>query len=155
MKTRLMPSQELFGNMRQLLQEGYEADFTVTGNSMWPILRHGADRVVLKQQTPEKGDIALFCPVEGKYLLHRINRMKNGRFRAAGDANCFHDGSFPVENIVGVVVKICRGGKWYDSKSFVLKMWSFWWRLLFPLRPILLWCLQRLAACAGGKACDR
>ena len=155
MKTRLMPSGELFGNMEQLLQEGYEADFTVTGNSMWPILAHGADRVVLKKQAPAKGDIALFCPREGKYLLHRINRIKNGRFQAAGDANCFHDGSFPVENIVGVVVKICRRGKWYDTKGPVMRIWSFWWRLLFPVRPVLLWCLRKIAACRGGKACDR
>ena len=145
-KTKLMPASQLFDHMAQLLAEGYEADFTVTGNSMWPLLAHGADRVVLKKQTPKKGDIVLYCPVEGKYLLHRINRIRGGRFRAAGDGNCFHDGSFPLTCVVGTVVRLCRRGKWMERQGWLLRMWGFWWNLLFPIRPALLWVLRKLAS---------
>lgn len=153
-KTRLISAHQLFGNMAQLLEEGYEAEFTVTGNSMWPLLAHGRDRVVIKKQPPQKGDVVLYCPVEGKYLLHRINRLKNGRFRAAGDANCFHDGSFPESCVMGTVIRLCRKGKWMETNSLRLRLWSFWWNLLYPFRPALLWLLWKIAACKGGIVRD-
>lgn len=141
-----MPARELFENVSQLLAQGYDADFTVTGNSMWPLLVHSRDRVVLRRQTPKNGDIVLYCPVEGKYLLHRINRLENGNFRAAGDGNCFHDGSFPVSCVVGTVVTVVRKGKNISADSFCLRLWSAVWRFLFPLRKFLLWFLRKLAS---------
>ncbi len=141
-----VPARELFDQVSQLLEQGYEADITVTGNSMWPLLAHGRDRVVLRKQPPKNGDIVLFCPVKGKYLLHRINRLKNGRFRTAGDGNCFHDGSFPVSCIVGTAGAIVRKGKRKEANSFDLRLWSSLWRRLFPARKLLLRLLRALAA---------
>lgn len=145
-KTRLIPAEQLFGNMLPLLEQGYEAEFTVTGNSMWPLLTHARDQVVIKKQPPRVGDVVLYCPKEGKYLLHRINRLKNGRFRAAGDANCFHDGSFPVSCVVGTVIRIRRKGKWMEASCLALRWWSFWWNLLFFMRPALLWLGRKIVA---------
>lgn len=145
-KKHYVPARELFDQVSQLLEQGYEADITVTGNSMWPLLAHGRDRVVLRKQPPKNGDIVLFCPVEGKYLLHRINRLKNGRFRTAGDGNCFHDGSFPVSCIVGTAVAIVRKGKRKEANSLGLRLWSSLWRRLFPARKLLLRLLRALAA---------
>ena len=149
MEKNYLPAKEIFIPMQQLLEQGYDADFTVTGNSMWPLLSHGADRVVLRRQAPKNGDIVLFCPVEGKYLLHRIDRLKNGRFRTAGDGNCFHDGSFPVSCVVGTVVRIYRRGKCFQAQGVWMKLWSFLWRSSFFMRPLL---LKLCAALARRRA---
>lgn len=141
--TNYIPAKEMFPPMQALLEKGYDADFTVTGNSMWPLLVHGRDRVVLRKTAPKNGDIVLFCPVEGKYLLHRINRLKQGRFRTAGDGNCFHDGSFPLSCVVGTVVAVYRKEKYYAAAEIPMRLWSICWRLCFPIRPALLKILRR------------
>ena len=55
-----IPATELFENVRLLLHEGYSASFTVTGKSMWPLLGHGRDQVILEScagKALKKGDI--------------------------------------------------------------------------------------------------
>ena len=158
-RTRLMPSQALFGSVEQLLQEGYDADFTVTGNSMWPLLSHKRDRVTIcstEKMRPKKGDVVLYCPQPGKYLLHRIHRMETDRFVAAGDGNCFVDGTFPVSNIVGVVVQLHRKGKTLRAHSPMLRFWGWVWIGLYPVRGGLLKLLRKIAGRKpGGGQGDR
>ena len=141
-----VPAGEMFPPMQELLDKGYDAEFTVTGNSMWPLLSHSRDRVVLRKKMPKNGDIVLFCPVEGKYLLHRIHWLKNGRFTTSGDGNCFYDGSFPMSCLVGTVIMRHRKNKCYAAQGFPMRLWSFLWRLCFPVRPLLLKLLRAIAA---------
>ena len=45
---KLISSQELFSAIGELLAQGRQAVFTVTGMSMWPFLCHGRDQVVVQ-----------------------------------------------------------------------------------------------------------
>ena len=135
-----LPASELFDAVKQTLSDGYDVEFTVTGNSMWPILCHKRDSVIISAcnvQEIKPGDTVLYCPIPEKYLLHRITHMTDGKFRAAGDGNCFYDGTFSTDCIVAKVTTYIRKGKKYSADSFAMKMWSFCWRHLFPVRNIL------------------
>ena len=139
---------ELFENIRQLLHEGYLATFTVTGNSMWPLLGHSRDQVVLEScvgKPLKRGDIVLFMPVEGRYLLHRIDWVSKDRFRTTGDGNCFRDGTFNRDCVVGRVVTLVRKGKKISCKNRLYRLSSRIWMTLFWARPVLLKVLRKLA----------
>ena len=142
------PAEELFENVRQFLQDGYFASFTVTGNSMWPLLRHGRDHVVLEPCTGKplkKSDIVLFMPAKGRYLLHRIDWVREERFRTTGDGNCFRDGTFDQDCVVGRVVTLVRKGKEISCTNWRYRLASRIWMALFWARPVLLKVLRKFA----------
>lgn len=143
-----LPASEFFDAVEQMLSDGYDVEFTVIGNSMWPLLSSKRDSVIISscnERTIKSGDTVLYCPIHEKYLLHRIVSIKNGRFRACGDGNCFYDGTFSTNCIVGRVTAYIRKGKKYSADSFAMRMWGFCWRILFPLRKILLWFLRKIS----------
>ena len=139
---------ELFENIRQFLHDGCFASFTVTGNSMWPLLRHGKDHVVLEpcaEKTLKKGDVVLFMPEQGRYLLHRIDWVRERQFRTAGDGNCFRDGIFNQDCVVGRVVALVRDGKEIACANWLYRLYSRIWIALYWARPVLLKVLRKLA----------
>ena len=143
----LISADEMFGMLGDMLHEGLSVTFTVTGNSMWPLLRHKRDQVVLTKVDEtqlKKGDIVLYSPYEGQFILHRITAIKSGKFRVTGDGNCFHDGYFPCKCVIGVVTSLKRGEKILDCKKTLLKLWSFLWIELYPVRRWLLWGLRKM-----------
>lgn len=139
-KLALLPPEELFAAVYQLLQDGYDVEFTVTGNSMWPFLAHGRDRVTLRRMgeiSPKKGDIVLLQTGHG-YLLHRITRLENGMLQTTGDRNCYRDDLVSVEKILGRVVFFTTKGKQISCSNPLYRLCSWLWRVLFPIRPFLL-----------------
>lgn len=135
-----IPPEELFDAVFQMLQDGYDAEFTVVGNSMWPFLAHKRDRVTLRKAEGrflKKGDIVLLKTDSG-YLLHRITRLKKGMVQTTGDNNCYHDELVPVENILGRAVCFTRKGKQITCDNILYRSIGCMWRVLFPFRPVLL-----------------
>lgn len=145
-KMTLVPPEELFGAVSQLLQDGYDAEFTVVGNSMWPFLVHKRDRVTVRKVDGcflKKGDIVLLKADDG-YLLHRITRLKKGMIQTTGDSNCYRDVFVSDENILGRVVCFTRKGKQVSCDNILYRFISCIWRILFPFRPLLLRILLRI-----------
>lgn len=143
-----IPAGELFENIRQFLHEGYDASFTVTGSSMLPFLAHKRDQVVLENcegKKLKKGDIVLFMPEPERYLLHRIDRVWEGKFRTVGDANCFRDGIFDRSCVVGRVVYLIRKGKKISCTNWFYRLISYVWIELFWMRSLLLKIMRKLA----------
>ena len=109
----MLPPEELFGAIAQTLNEGYDAEFMVIGNSMCPFLCNQRDSVTLRRVGDEplkKGDIVLL-KTENGYLLHRITRLKKGILQTTGDHNCYRDEYASTECVVGRVVRFKRKGK--------------------------------------------
>ena len=105
---KLISSQELFSAIGELLAQGRQAVFTVTGMSMWPFLCHGRDQVVVEACKPEEirvGDVVLLQTYLGNYLLHRVTKIKGDCFETTGDGNCFRDGYFPFSVVRARVVR--------------------------------------------------
>lgn len=145
---KLIPSEELFPVIEELLAEGRQAVFTVTGMSMWPFLCHGRDQVVVETCSPDtvrKGDVVLLRTCLGNYLLHRVTRIEKDCFETTGDGNCFRDGTFPISCIRARVIRMIRKGKTIECTSrFWKRIFSFW-MLLFPVRGILLNILRKIS----------
>ena len=146
-------SEELFAAIEEILSNGKQAEFTVTGMSMWPFLCHGRDRVIVEKAAPDslrKGDIVLFQTLRGTYLLHRITRLDGQRFQTTGDGVCLRDGWFPLEAVTARVVKLIRNQKEIDCHSRMWKCVFRLWMALFPIRGLLLKILR-----TGWKALSK
>jgi len=136
----LLPPDEMFGEMSRLLKEGYDAEFTVTGNSMWPLLRHKRDCVTLRgigDKSLKKGDIVLLKAGQG-YLLHRITRIRKNMIQTTGDHNCYHDEFVSIQCVLGRVVCFTRKGKQVFCTNPLYRLSSGLWRLSFPVRSFVL-----------------
>lgn len=144
----LLPPEELFSAVEEFLRQGYDADFTITGNSMWPLFRHGRDSVTLRalNRPLKKGDLILFSPQKGKYVLHRVIRLSDHSFETQGDGNVESDGAFPMCCILGRVVSVRRKGKQISCSSLLFKFSVWVWLFLLPVRKGLLKALKAFAA---------
>ncbi len=135
----VLPNEELFSAVAELLAEGLRVRFTVSGNSMWPLIRHNVDSVLLaKAEAPVRpGDIVLARVGEDpfRYRLHRVMRVEGDSLVTAGDAWVAFDCAFNISRVVGRVETVYRGTRVIACGSRGWRLLFLLWRLLFPLRP--------------------
>lgn len=150
--TTRISADHLFSAMEELLAQDRQAAFTVTGMSMWPLMCHGRDKVVVKRCAPDqlhKGEIVLLRTPPGPYLLHRITRIQGDRIETTGDGNCFRDGCFPRDCVRARVVQVVRRGTVIPCQALRWKLLFSVWMLLYPLRAPLLGLLRRISRRKG------
>lgn len=86
--------------------------YEVRGSSMWPLIRQNRDFafIIKKPDKLRKYDIVLYRRGK-KLILHRIIKIKNGKYIIAGD-NCFQK-EFDITNadIIGILKSVERNAK--------------------------------------------
>ena len=122
--------------LKSLVEEGREVNIRIAGNSMAPFLIHERDYAWIKkpEQDPVKGDIVFYQRKDGRYILHRICRVKQEGYYLAGDAQNMLEGPIGREQIFAVVTKVRRKEKWIGPGDF---WWEFFrkpWIRLLPIR---------------------
>lgn len=144
---RKISSKILFDAIAEQLAERRQAVFVVTGMSMWPLICHGRDSVIVESvdsSVLHKGDIVLLKATETKYLLHRVTKLCPDGFETTGDGNCFRDGVFPYETLVARVVKVVRNGKTIDCQCWLMRLWGNVWMTAYPCRRWIFNCWFRV-----------
>ena len=139
MDKRTVPNEILLEEVAAVLQEGREAVFIPTGNSMLPFIRSGVDRVVLhRRDKVSVGDIVL-ARQDGRYLLHRVIAREGDAITLMGDGNLQGCEHCRVEDVIGTVTGVIRpGGKERAPGKGRL------WRALRPIRRYLLAIYRRI-----------
>ncbi len=128
---RVVDTEKYFSIIKQMLTDNGQAFVRVTGNSMYPLLHHLRDGVILVPPSRVRsGDIVLFDRRNGRYALHRVIGMGKNGFTMAGDNQWHMERNLPCEQIVGVVSAICRDGKEIPVERFFLKIYFQGARLL-------------------------
>ena len=128
------------------ISKGKEVNLTVTGDSMYPLLKSRVDTVVLTiPKTLKKRDIVFYKRDNGSYILHRILKIKDGILTIAGDNELKKE--FPVreDQVIGVVKSFTRKNTVYSTNALWYKFYSIVWCLFFPIRPFMLRTLLKLA----------
>ena len=128
---------EIMPVIQGLLLNNNKAKLIVTGNSMYPFLRHGIDSVFLSSKETaviKKGTIVLFLRENGQYVLHRIKKLKKTSFFIVGDAQTNIEGPLDRNQIVAVVTSVYRGNKEISCKSFSWRFLSILWLSVLPFR---------------------
>lgn len=153
MTRKTFPNAALFSEVRSLLAEGRDVTILARGNSMFPFIRDGLDKVQLSAvRSPEEGGCGfstgdiLLCETEpGHYVLHRLVRNENGSLTLMGDGNLRGTEQCTAGDVVARAVNIIRPDGTAVSCSGRTEMQrARIWRRLLPFRRILLALWRRL-----------
>lgn len=131
---------DLIPTIKEVVDNGSEATFIPHGVSMQPMLYGGRDEIILvKPKFPlNKYDIPLYLRKNGTVVLHRIVKVtdtENGRrYFMRGDNTWELEEGIEEKDMVAVVSRFCRKGKWYSAQSRSYRLYSVLWCKLFPLR---------------------
>ena len=123
----ILPTETYFSIVKQMLDETGQARVRVTGMSMWPLLYHMRDSVVISK--PENGvihagDIVLYDRQNGRYALHRVVQLKKDSFTMVGDNQWYLDRNLSYDQIVGVVTQIDRNGRSISHDNLFIKTYA-------------------------------
>ena len=133
---RTVDTKEYLDNVRDMLSRGHTAiPVPVAGNSMCPFLHHG-DTVFLDlpRRQLKKGDIVLFTRPSGRYVLHRISRVKeDGSFLLLGD-NQMQPEPVAANAVHALVTTAIRKGKPVSPGSLIWWFYAHVWLWLTPQR---------------------
>lgn len=113
----------------------------ITGNSMYPFLRHGIDSIEIRQVNNEdlkKYDIVLIKKIDNRFVLHRIISLDSQNIFILGDAQLKTEGPFNYSQVIGVVSGIYRRNKYISTANWMyLKLVKYWMKLI-PFRTRIL-----------------
>lgn len=112
------------------------------GDSMRPLIRRGRDPVTIRpmDDTLRRGDVVLFHHGEGRYVVHRVRRIRGRQVQTLGD-NCWQaDPWISVEQVLGQAVCVRRGGRSIRLDNALARAWGRCWMACRPLRNLLRRC---------------
>ena len=115
-----------FSMIREQIDETGRAYVQVTGTGMEPLLRASRDMVVVdRTHNIHRGDIILFDRKDGQASLHRVIRKRKNSVTVAGDNRWHTEKDLSREQVLGVVSRIQRDGRFLSRQSFSLRMYTF------------------------------
>ena len=129
--------QQLLPFLKEMLADGRGVRMTVTGNSMYPLLRDRRDSVLLVQkEKPKKYDIALFVRKNGEAVLHRIIQIRRGCFTMLGDNQYEKEGPIEPSQVVAIVQGFYRDNQFISCQTWWYRLYRFLWSRAGGLRKL-------------------
>lgn len=110
---------------------------TTAGVSMYPLLRHRRDTIVIRPVTGrlKKYDVPLYRR-GNDYVLHRIVKVKPDSYVICGD-NCLRrEYGITDEQIIGVLSGVVRGEQTIDLNGWKYRLYCRVWVALYPVRYV-------------------
>ena len=125
-------------NIEDILSQNGMYVSTTSGTSMWPMLRHRRDNVVIRVTTSrlKKHDVALYRMPDGKLLLHRIIKVLPYGYVGRGDNRTVTE-RFSDSQVVGVLDSFYRNDKKYSGNFKTYLPYIVLSRVLYPVRRVL------------------
>lgn len=125
-----------YSSITDCLEDSGQIAVTVSGYSMYPMLRNRRDCVVCRKYSggAVKYDVLLYKNGE-KLVLHRVisNEKKDGKFIIRGD-NCLLKEYIPEENVYGILTDFTRNNRDYTVNDRSYRLYS---RLIVFFHPVV------------------
>ena len=138
----MVPASVWFPAIVPLLREGYQLKICPEGRSMVPFLTGGRDYAVLSVADGayrfRKNDVVLYIVEGGIHVLHRVCRIDKDGIFTLGDALTSVEGPFQRSDILASADYIIRKGRRIDRRNRRYLFLVSIWRLLRPLRPLII-----------------
>lgn len=135
---KLVNTQEYVSMLRELTEQGKEVNMLISGNSMSPFLMHGRDSIRLKKPDRKlrKGDMVFFQRKSGKFVMHRIIRVRKEGFYLLGDSQQSSEIEGPIKEcqIFALITSVCRKGRWIGPGNFWWEFFEHYWIRMIPFR---------------------
>ena len=128
----------------KLISEGKTVSITAKGYSMNPFIMHMRDQITLGPWTDsqiKKGAVVLVKDVRGCFLIHRIIKREGNKITLLGDGNIGITETAHVKNVIGLMHAVIKKGRTYSVKSLSWRLYSWFWKILTPVRryPLAIW----------------
>lgn len=123
--------------------------YTTTGRSMRPFIRSKEDLVRIQARGPErcrKYDAVLYKRPGGKYVLHRIVKVRQADYVLCGDNFWQLEPGVRDEQILGVLTHVIRNGEEIDVNTPGYRSKVKLWYALYPPRAMFLYLRGKLRA---------
>ena len=136
---REVDTQEYMAVLRELIEEGHQVSLLISGSSMSPFLIHHRDTIYFKKPDRELkvGDMVFYRRGNGKYIMHRIRRIRPEGFYMIGDAQWEIEGPLQREQIFGLITAVERKGKLIQPGDFWWEFFAKVWLRIIPLRRLI------------------
>ena len=135
---------EMFALIEEQISAGGSVELTVTGNSMYPMLKHKKSVVRLSGAWELKiGDIPLYRRDNGVYVLHRIVRTAD-TYTCCGDNQWRLEHGIRRDQIIAVVTDYKRSKRWRSCTSRGYLLYVRFWTWIRPLRRLIFGGWKRL-----------
>ena len=128
----LLETDKVVEIMENIIASGGECKLVVTGNSMFPTLKHKRDSVVLVSQSKrgiKKGEIVFIQRDSGEYILHRVYKLYDEYFIMNGDNQQWCE-KVRFDQVIAVVKKIVRKDKEISCDNNLYKLYVSTWIIL-------------------------
>jgi len=115
--------------------------YTNVGTSMMPLLRQHKDLFVIEKKTGErykKYDVVLFKRTDGKYVLHRILKVRREDYVLCGDHQFRREYGVTENQILGVMTKVVRDGVSMSVTDKKYQRYVHLWCNFFYIRAAIL-----------------
>ena len=114
--------------------------YTNVGDSMMPLIHQGQDLLIIE---PAKGrlkrlDIPLYKRDSGKYVLHRILKVRDHDYVICGDNRWRCEFGITDRHIIGKLTAIVRDGKTIPMSALKIRIYAHLWCDAFYIRAIVL-----------------
>ena len=133
-------------SFEEMLQKTGHLVYTNVGVSMMPLLRQGKDLMEIRRKGPgrcRKYDAVLY-KVGGRYILHRILKVRKNDYVIAGD-NCFRkEYGITDRQILGVLTGVVRNGRHISVTDKKYQFYVHLWCDFYPIRAAVLYGLFQL-----------
>lgn len=136
---REVDAQEYIAVLRELIEEGHQVSLLISGSSMSPFLIHHRDTIYFKKPDRELrvGDMVFYRRGNGKYVMHRIRRIRPEGFYMIGDAQWEIEGPLQREQIFGLITAVERKDKLIQPGDFWWEFFAKVWLRIIPLRRLI------------------
>ena len=121
--------------------------YTNVGDSMMPLLRENRDLMVITRKNPgrmNKYDAILYRRPDGKYIMHRILKVRKDDYILCGDNRWQRETGVKDDWILGVLTAVIRDGKEISVKDWRYRLYVHLWCDFFYIRGGILWLKGKL-----------
>lgn len=126
--------------IREKLELGGRVQFLASGNSMYPLLKHGRDTIILEHVRGEecrKYDVILYQRENGQYVVHRIVGRKEDGWILRGDHQYIKEYSVGEDQVIGKMIAFERKGRSCHTDQFLYRLYVYGWVNSAGIRRVL------------------
>ncbi len=136
---KIVSLSDLYPLIKEQLENGGSASFTIRGISMTPMLKNGVDsvRIVSPQFPLKKYQIPFYRRADGSFILHRVIKIKKDGYVCRGDHQFVKEYGVTDDMIIGVTEAYTHNGQWKNMTSFSQRVYSFFRVNSAPVRFLL------------------
>lgn len=144
---RVIGYKALFTKLLEQIGEGRKVTIRATGWSMLPLIWDDRDTITLGPLSPDSirvGRIVLAQLGTGRYVVHRISKIRGSRVVLRGDGNPYQEEYVHHDKVLAELVGIRREGKDLGRKDLLWRLCTTFWPSHGFVRRVLLFAYRRM-----------